>query len=76
MMAAPPGLWVGVRGVSVCVARVVFLREALRGSGFGGGSSIATSFHAGGGVPVIDGSCCSVLVLPDGGPGRGPLAGR
>jgi len=46
---------VGVHGESVCVARLNFFGETLRGSGLDGESSIVTSFHAGGCVPVVDG---------------------
>jgi len=63
------GSMVGVE--SVCVARVDFFGETLRGSSLDGGSSMATNFH---------GRCGSELggdaVLPDDGPGQAPTAGR
>jgi len=62
-------LWIGVRGVSVCVAWVIFLGEILRGSDFGGGNSMGRSFQAGGGVPGVGGDSGD-LVLLGGGPER------
>jgi len=66
-------LWIGVRGVSVCVARVNFLGEILRGSGFGGGTSMGMSLQAGGGVPGLGDFGESVLLGGD--PERTPSFG-
>jgi len=55
--------WVGARGVSVCVARVVFLGEILRGSGLGEGSFIGMRFQAGCVVPGIGGNFGDLVLL-------------